>query len=386
MNRRTAILQDVCEISMGQAPQGDSYNTESNGYPLIAGAGDFGDITPLPKKYTTEPTKLSRVDDIILCIRATIGDRNWADSVYCLGRGVSGLRADPAQLNQKYLWHWLGNAADHLRSKGRGATFLQVNRADIGSMEIPLPPLPEQRRIAAILDKADALRAKRRESIAKLDQLLQSVFLEMFGDPVTNPKGFPIRKLADFYVNQAEGTKCGPFGSILKKSDLTESGVPLWNMDNISLAGEANMPFREWVSHEKAIQLRAYDVREGDILISRAGTVGKMCVARSLAGTSLMTTNLIRLRLDKELLPEFFVSLMLHCKGRMARLAAGADGAFTHMSTGVLDQVLIPYPPIDLQEKWLSLMRHINGIKRGMNNQLDEMNHVLLSASHFYFN
>ena len=262
------------------------------------------DLSNLAGKHIAEtPDKLSRAgydscstqllpaQSVLFSSRAPIGHVAINTVPMCTNQGFKSFVPDRERLNADYLYHWLRANKSFLQSLGNGATFKEVSKAIVSRVEIPLPPLPEQRRIAAILDKADALRAKRRESIAKLDQLLQSVLLEMFGDPVTNPKGFPIRKLADFYVNQAEGTKCGPFGSILKKSDLTESGVPLWNMDNISLAGEANMPFREWVSHEKAIQLRAYDVREGDILISRAGTVGKMCVARSLAGTSLMTTN-----------------------------------------------------------------------------------------------
>ena len=99
------MLSAVCDISMGQAPKGDSYNATRSGYPLIAGAGDFGELTPAPKKYTDAPTKLSRPGDLILCIRATIGDRNWSDKEYCLGRGVAGLRAKDADLSQAYLGH-----------------------------------------------------------------------------------------------------------------------------------------------------------------------------------------------------------------------------------------------------------------------------------------
>lgn len=179
---------------MGQAPSGDTYNTDGKGLPLVAGAGDFGPLRPDVTKFTTSPTKVSRPGEIILCIRATIGDRNWSDSEYCLGRGVAGLLGRTKKLDQRYLWHWLGYATPELKSKGRGATFLQVSKADIGSLEIPLPSLAEQRRIAAILDKADALRAKRREAIAKLDQLLQSVFLEMFGDS-SDAKGWPVQRI-----------------------------------------------------------------------------------------------------------------------------------------------------------------------------------------------
>ena len=188
----TKSLSSVCDISMGQAPKGDSYNTTRRGYPLIAGAGDFGELTPSPKQYTDAPTKLSRPGDLILCIRATIGDRNWSDTEYCLGRGVAGLRSKDGALIQTYLGHWLDHAVPVLRARGRGATFLQVSKGDIASLQIPLPPLAEQKRIARILDAADALRAKRREALAQLDTLIQSTFLDMFGDPVTNPMGWEV--------------------------------------------------------------------------------------------------------------------------------------------------------------------------------------------------
>ena len=84
---KTALLHDVCEITMGQSPSGSSYNEIGEGTPLIAGASDLGEFAPQPSKFTTSPSKLSSAGDIILCIRATIGNRNWSDKTYCLGRG-----------------------------------------------------------------------------------------------------------------------------------------------------------------------------------------------------------------------------------------------------------------------------------------------------------
>src|SRR5690606_38523782 len=145
---------------MGQAPVGSSYNENGEGLALIAGAGDFGQTTPEPKKYTTEASTISKVDDLILCIRATTGDLNWSDKEYCLGRGVAGLRPISHMLDKNYLWHFIGANKNQLSAKGTGSTFKQVSRSHIAEWEIPLPPLPEQKRIAAILDKADAIRRK----------------------------------------------------------------------------------------------------------------------------------------------------------------------------------------------------------------------------------
>lgn len=193
---RACRLDKVCEIAMGQAPSGDAYNDEGEGWPLIAGAGDFGDLYPNPKKFTREASRISKTGDIVLGIRASIGEKVLADGEYCLGRGVAGFRAGK-ELDSRYLWHWLTQIQPELASKARGATFLQVNKNDIAELEISLPPLPEQRRIAAILDQADALRAKRREALAQMDSLTQSIFIEMFGDPSANPKCFVRKKLGE---------------------------------------------------------------------------------------------------------------------------------------------------------------------------------------------
>lgn len=189
-------LSHFCDVTMGQAPDGATYNTTEVGLPLIAGASDLGETTPVLSRWTSAPTQTCEKGDIILCIRATIGNRNWADQRYCLGRGVAGLRAKTNKMDQRYLWHWIAVSTPRLIQTARGATFLQVSRRDIESLPCSPPKsLDEQRRIADILDKADAIRRKRKQAIALTEELLRSAFLEMFGDPVTNPKGWPVKPL-----------------------------------------------------------------------------------------------------------------------------------------------------------------------------------------------
>lgn len=282
-------------------------------------------------------------------------------------------------IDTAYLLHSMLGLADTIDRNGSGATVKGITQQRLAKLQIPLPPLPEQKRIAGILDAADALRAKRREALAQLDTLLQSTFLDMFGDPVTNPMSFPIRTLSDFYINDRDGTKCGPFGSALKKDELVGSGIPVWNMDNIDPAGRPVLPFRMWITQEKFRDLKAYSVMDGDVIISRAGTVGKMCVAKSDADASVISTNLIRVRFGPELLPVYFVSLMTYCKGRVGRLKTGPDGAFTHMSTGVLDKLRFPYPPMDLQRRFAAIVESVERQKTRMRAHLAELDALFAS-------
>lgn len=244
-----------------------------------------------------------------------------------------------------------------------GAIQPAITNNGIQKLTIPLPPLDDQKRIAHLLGKVEGLIARRKQHLQQLDELLKSVFLEMFGDPITNPHKFPIRKLTEFYINPKDGTKCGPFGSALKKDELVSEGIPVWNMDNIDASSRMSLPFRMWITREKYNELISYSVNDGDIIISRAGTVGKMCVARMNDEPSIISTNLIRLRLGKELLPIYFVSLMTYCKGKIGRLKTGPDGAFTHMNTGILDTLEFPYPSPDLQNKFATLVTKVESLK-----------------------
>lgn len=246
---------------------------------------------------------------------------------------------------------------------GVGGSLVRARPAGVERIEIPLPPLEEQKRIATILDKADAILRKRQQAIQLADEFLHAVFLDMFGDPVTNPKGFEIKELSDFFIDNKNGTKCGPFGSALKKQEYTESGIPVWSMDNISLSGDFHDVPALWVSEEKFEELNSYSVLPGDVIISRAGTVGKMGVVRSHYEKSLISTNLIRVRFnERRLIPEYFVSLMTYCKGRVGRLKTGPDGAFTHMNTGILSSLTFPYPPVDLQKRFMEYRRKVISI------------------------
>ena len=276
------------------------------------------------------------------------------------------LRTIPGKFDSHFLYHLVrsGRLLFLGQKAMKGAAGHKRVPADfLEKFGVPAWSVDDQNRIAHLLGKVEGLIAQRKQHLRQLDDLLKSVFLEMFGDPILNPHEFPVRRLSEFYINPKEGTKCGPFGSALKKEELVDSGVPVWNMDNIAADGHMLLPFRMWITAEKYDDLSAYSVQDDDIIISRAGTVGKMCVARTNGQPAIISTNLIRLRLGADLRPLHFVSLMLYCKGRVGRLKTGADGAFTHMNTGVLDSLEFPYPPVDLQDRFGEIATKVEGAK-----------------------
>ena len=372
----TMPLSSVCDIAMGQAPKSNSYNVTRSGYPLIAGAGDLGELTPAPKQYTDTPTKLSRPGDLILCIRATIGDRNWSDTEYCLGRGVAGLRAKNAALIQAYLGHWLDHAAPVLRARGRGATFLQVSKGDIASLQIPLPPLAEQKRIAGILDAADALRAKRREALAQLDNLLQSTFLDMFGDPVTNPKGWEL-------------TTVGRIGSIQGGLQVTSRrrSLPIER----PYLRVANV-FRGFLELDEIKKMRLTEsellrttLDYDDILIveghGNKAEIGRCARWDGSIDQCVHQNHLIRLRCDRSKASPIYVEKFINSPGGRRSLI-GTSRTTSGLNTISVSKVRgseIQLPSLDLQHRFAAIVESIDEQRTRQRAHLAELDTLFAS-------
>lgn len=389
------LAEQVRGVSYGKEDASDS---PLPGYIPVLRAGNitdeglvFDDLVYVPNKRVSEKQKIRRHDVVVAASSGSLDVVGKAAPALVAFEGGFGAFCKVLRPNDKvhpgYFAHFF-KTHDYRRrvsALAAGANINNLRNEHLDGMLIPLPSLPEQRRIADILDKADALRAKRRAALDQLDTLTQSIFLDMFGDPAKNPKRFPVRDLREFYTSEREGTKCGPFGSALKKSELVDSGVPVWNMDNIGLSGRTVLPFRMWITERKFRQLESYSVKDGDVLISRAGTVGKMCVAKSGCPASIISTNLIRVRFGPGLFPIYFVSLMTYCKGRVGRLKTGPDGAFTHMSTGILDTLKFPCPPPQLQQIFADRIAAVEKLKASHRKSLTDLDALFASLQHRAF-
>lgn len=328
-------LDAVCEISMGQAPSGEAYNNEGDGWPLIAGAGDFGELYPAAKKYTTEASRLCRVGDIVLGIRATIGVKVTADDEYCLGRGVAGLRAKK-DLDSRYLWHWLTHIQPVLSGKAKGATFKQVNKEDIGELVIALPSVPEQRRIAAILDQADVLRAKRREASAQLDSLTQSIFIEMFGDPATNASSWPVKTLKELGKVTTGGTPPS------EKEGMFNGPIPFVTPGDL----ESDEPVKRSLTEAGAAEVRT--VRAGAVLVCCIGaTIGKIGIASI---RSAFNQQINAVEWGEEINDCFGYTVLRFFKPTIA--SWGASTTLPILKKSAFERIEIPVPPIELQAEF----------------------------------
>ena len=297
----------------------------------------------------------------------------YVDFEFAMGADGTKVLSPKVESDTKFLYYAL--AALEVPAAGYSRHYKYLKET-----EIPVPPLPEQKRIAGILDAADALRAKRRDALAQLDTLLRSTFLDMFGDPAANPMGWRVGRLENCFSKSRAGTCCGPFGSALKKREYVEEGVPVWGIDNV----RPNQFIQDrsfFITPAKFAQLHRYSVESGDILISRAGTVGRMCVAAPTVKQSIIGSNLIRLSLNPGAMsPVYFAALYTFCAERLPGLkASGDDKSYSFLNTTRLKSLVVPLPPLDLQHRFAAIVKSVEQQKASQRAHLAELDTLFAS-------
>jgi type I restriction enzyme S subunit len=171
---------DLAEIIMGQSPPSSTYNTESQGVPFLQGKAEFGEIYPSPVMYCSQPMKIAKPNDILLSVRAPVGDVNIAPFECCIGRGLSAIRPNKQKLNPLFLFYYLKFRKKKIESIASGSTFKAIKRGDIEKLLLPRPPLHEQKKIVEILSTFDKAIEKVDQAIEKTERLKKGLMQELF--------------------------------------------------------------------------------------------------------------------------------------------------------------------------------------------------------------
>lgn len=255
------------------------------------------------------------------------------------------------EVDRDYLFHYLRHpkTVEQAVLRCAGANLPRLSPRDLATFEVPVPPLPEQRRIADILDKADTIRRKRKKAIALTEELLRSAFLEMFGDPVTNPKGWPVKPLSQIV---REGTIV-TYG-IVQAGPHVDGGIPYIRTGDI----KDNRIIVESLlrtSPEIASRFRRSEVRAGDIIMSIRATVGTAAlVPPSLDGANL-TQGTARIAPGRDVTREFLFE-HIRAPGMQRWFQGRVKGAtFKEITLGELRTAPIMVPPRSLQERFSTL-------------------------------
>ena len=326
-----------------------------SGYPVYGANGKIGFYS----EFTHETPTL-----MITCRGATCGNVHISEPrSYINGNAMALDQLDSGRVDIRYLYYFfLRRGFNDVIS---GSAQPQITGQGLTKVKIPLPPLEEQKHIAAILDKADAIRRKRQQAIDLTDKLLRSVFLDMFGDPVTNPKGWEVKPIESICVQKA-GVKAGPFGSALKKEYYTKSGYRIYGQEQV-IAGTLSIG-DYYIDEAKYSKLASCSVESGDMLVSLVGTLGKTLVVPEKFEPGIINPRLVRLRTNNNLLNSEYLQQLFKQPGFQAQLNAYSHGGtMPILNAGIIKSLNVQLPPIELQLCFISILK---SIERKMNNFL----------------
>lgn len=368
-------------IIMGQSPPGESYNKSGQGAPLLNGPTEFGPRNPTAKQWTTNPKKFCIPGDVLFCVRgATAGRLNIADKEYCLGRGLAAIRGKKNTFNTEFLRYVLANGYARFQSRGVGSTFINISADELAKFPVPDLPLTEQKRIAGILDAADALRAKRREALAQLDSLLQSSFLDLFGDPVTNPMGWPVRAMES--VSEILTGFAFPSGKYLSDGN----GIALCRGINVGLGCLSWDERVDWTSpHEES--LNRYELKLDDIILAmdRPWINGglKTATVREYDLPSLLVQRVARIRAKDPTAQTLLYALIRH--PIFERHCKPTETTIPHISPRELKSFQIIWPPLTLQQKFATIVESVERQKKRQRAHLAELDALFAALQHRAF-
>lgn len=374
------MLKEVCAINMGQSPDSNSYNDNGEGVPFFQGNADFGERYPFTRIWCSEPVKMASSNDILISVRAPIGAINYAKEDCCIGRGLAAITPDNSKVSSEFIFWLLKGKREELNRKGTGSTFKAIGRKVLEEMLIPDISLKEQREYSTILERVHRIIWVRKLELQELDKLIKARFIELFGEPTTNPMGWDETTIGDecFYI------KDGPHKS-LPDIGKENGGHPFISVRNI-VNGYIDFSTARYISDaDYADAIKKCQPEKGDMLYSKGGTTG---IAK-LIDTDEQFANWVHvavLKFDRSKLNGVFFENMLnsaYCYEQSQRLTKGI--ANRDLVLSAMAQIKMYRPPIKLQQQFAAFVAQTNKSKAAIQKSLDETQLLFESLMQEYF-
>ena len=380
-------LGDICEIVSGSTPKtniaefwdGDvkwitPAELDENTYIITDSVRKITDLAMQKTGLTAFPA-----GTVILSSRAPIGKVAIAGCKMCCNQGFKNFICSEL-VNNKYLYWFLKHNTAYLNSLGRGATFKEISKSIVSSIEINLPSLEEQQRVVDNIEKISTIITLRKKEISILDDLIKARFIELFGEPGTNPMNWKETTIGEecFYI------KDGPHKS-LPDIGKENGGHPFISVRNI-VDGYINFSNAKYISDEDyAAAIKKCHPEKGDMLYSKGGTTG---IAKLIDVEDKFANwvHVAVLKFGKEKLNGVFFENMLnstYCYEQSQRLTKGI--ANRDLVLSAMAQIKMYRPPLELQNQFADFVSQIDKSKATVQKALDETQLLFDSLMQQYF-
>jgi len=346
-------MEVVAQIEMGQSPSSENYNTKGVGLPLVQGNADIKNRKTIIRNYTSQITKICKKGDIIMSVRAPVGEIATATQNACIGRGVCALRYP-----NKYLFHYLLYIEPKWAQHSTGSTFDSVNSETIKKLKIPLP---EQTAIAKVLSDTDNLLQTLEKKIAKKRLIKQGAMQELL-----KPKeGWVVKSLGDIATMSSGGTPS-------TKNTEYYNGKILWvSISDITKAGKFIDDSLNKITGKGLLNSSAKIFSKNTVLLAMYASIGKCCIATSEMSTSQA---ILGIEVHKSLLNEYLYYFLLFNRVKLA--SQGQQGTQSNLNKGMVENINLPLPSIKEQTQIVTILSDMDTEIESLEKQLSKYKQV----------
>ncbi|TBV26548.1 restriction endonuclease subunit S [Meridianimaribacter sp. CL38] len=383
-------IEEIFDVARGGSPRpiNDFLTDEQDGvnWIMIGDTKDGGKyIKQTAKKIKPEGVMKSRIvneGDFLLTNSMSFGRPYILKTSGCIHDGWLVLSPINENIHTDYFYYYLGSEEIKIKLalKASGAVVKNLNKDIVKKLKIPLPPLDQQKQIAHVLDTADAYRQKTKALIEKYDELTQSLFLDMFGDPVTNPKGWSTKTIVDIASSDKYAIKRGPFGGALKKEIFVEDGYLVYEQYH-ALNNDFTFA-RYFIDESKFQELKGFEVKPDDIIISCSGVyLGKLAIVPKEARPGIINQALLKVTVNQNVMTNRFFTFHFRQKNFRDTFFGANRGAGIPNFPPMKDFKKFPFivPPLNLQKQFEERIQAIEAQKALAQQELDKANYLFNS-------
>lgn len=367
-------LNCVADIIMGQSPSSQFVSENGIGIPFLQGNAEFTAKYPQEKLWVTQPKKMSQVDDVLISVRAPVGEINMAYKDFCIGRGLSAIRF--SKILKEYGWYLISFCKNQLNQVAQGSTFLAVSKKDVEELSLIFPiSKVEQSKIAEILSTVDEAIDKTEALIQKYQRIKQGLMQDLLTKGIDENgnirsekthkfKDSPLGRIPEEWEVNPIGKECkqsggliqtGPFGSQLHAKDYKENGIPIITVEHLAEGKilHQNLPL---VGEADYRRLRKYVLKYGDLVFSRVGAIDRCSFTSYKEEGWLFSGRCLRVRGGSRFDAKFLSYLLNYdtCKQWILNNAVGST--MKCLNTTILSNLPIKMPTLPEQSRIASIL------------------------------
>ena len=370
---------EVCDVTYGYAFDSKCFTDNPEDTPLIRirdvkrGFSETFYNGEIPDGYKVME------GDYLVGMDGEFNIGQWGKRPGVLNQRVCKMNSSSSELINQYMYYFMKVCLKSIEDETPFVTVKHLSAKRINQIQIPLPPLSTQLAIVSELDKINELIRLKKEQLKDFDNLAQSLFYEMFGDPVENEKGWEVSSVE----NVCSSIVRGPFGSALKKEFFVEPNSNTYKVYEQKHAIQKDAKIGSYyVTEEKFKELSRFEVKSGDIIMSCSGTIGELFIIPPNAEKGLMNQALLKFTLNNQIYKRFFLFLMDCVKKDFTVRGTGLQNIG---SVKIIKAMTFGLPPLSLQRLFAQRIEQIEREKSEVQKSIQDLETLLASRMQYWF-